>query len=143
MFLGPGSAAYHHEMNFDPTESHRAMDEMDEGVRRICIGFGNGYWTTRKAEGRFPIAFHRATAEGGWLGITVPEELGNAEAAIMMHAVTSSGGGYSAAPAIHINLFGPMPRTGADGHQAHLVSGFQVGPAFGAWDLRGSSRWSG
>src|SRR3546814_2741421 len=51
-------------------------------------------------------------AQGGWLGITMPEELGGAglgvtEAAIMMHAATSSGGGYSAASAIHINLFGP------------------------------------
>ena len=51
-------------------------------------------------------------AAGGWLGITMPEELGGSglgvtEAAIMMHAASSSGGGYSAASAIHINLFGP------------------------------------
>src|SRR3546814_6710269 len=51
-------------------------------------------------------------AEGGWLGITMPEAVGGAglgvtEAALMMHTVTSSGGGFSAASAIHINLFGP------------------------------------
>ena len=51
-------------------------------------------------------------AKHGWLGITMPEEFGGAglgvtEAAIMMHAATSSGGGYSAASAIHMNLFGP------------------------------------
>ena len=51
-------------------------------------------------------------ADPGWLGITTPEEVGGAnlgmtEAAIMMHACTRSGGGYSAASAIHINLFGP------------------------------------
>ena len=51
-------------------------------------------------------------ADGGWLGITTPESLGGAglgvtEAAAMMQAVTSSGGGYSAASAIHINMFGP------------------------------------
>jgi acyl-CoA dehydrogenase len=51
-------------------------------------------------------------ADAGWLGITMPEELGGAglgvtEAAIMMHAVTSGGGGFSAASTIHINLFGP------------------------------------
>src|SRR3546814_5122059 len=33
--------------------------------------------------------------------------LGVTEAALMMHTVTSSGGGFSAASAIHINLFGP------------------------------------
>jgi acyl-CoA dehydrogenase len=53
-------------------------------------------------------------AEGGWLGITMPEELGGSgmgvtEAALMMHAVTKAGGGFSAASAIHINLFGPHP----------------------------------
>ena len=51
-------------------------------------------------------------ADQGWLGITMPEDVGGAnlgvtEAAIMMHACTMSGGGYSAASAIHINLFGP------------------------------------
>jgi acyl-CoA dehydrogenase len=51
-------------------------------------------------------------AAGGWLGITMPEELGGAglgvtEAAIMMHTVASGGGGQSAASALHINLFGP------------------------------------
>src|SRR4051794_7666807 len=53
-------------------------------------------------------------AQGGWLGITMPEALGGSgmgvtEAAIMMHAVTKAGGGFSAASAIHINLFGPHP----------------------------------
>lgn len=53
-----------------------------------------------------------SACHGGWLGVTMPERLGGAglgvtEAAVMMHAVTSSGGGYSAASAIHINMFGP------------------------------------
>jgi acyl-CoA dehydrogenase len=51
-------------------------------------------------------------ADAGWLGITMPEELGGAglgvtEAALMMHTVTSSAGGYSAASTLHLNLFGP------------------------------------
>ena len=63
---------------------------------------------------RFPQEFHRAMAEGGWLGITMPVELGGAglgvtEAAMMMHTVTQHGGGFSAASTIHINLFGPHP----------------------------------
>ena len=53
-------------------------------------------------------------AEGGWLGITMPEEYGGAglgvtEAAIMMHEVASHGGGMAAASTVHINLFGPHP----------------------------------
>jgi acyl-CoA dehydrogenase len=53
-------------------------------------------------------------AEGGWLGITMPEEYGGAglgvtEAAIMMHEVASHGGAMAAASTVHINLFGPHP----------------------------------
>ncbi|CAH1654883.1 MULTISPECIES: acyl-CoA dehydrogenase family protein [unclassified Chelatococcus] len=85
---------------------------IDESVRKICAQFDDGYWTDCEENARFPQEYYRSMADSGWLGITMPEELGGAglgvtEAAIMMHAVTSSGGGYSAASAIHINLFGP------------------------------------
>ena len=57
---------------------------------------------------------HRAMAEAGWLGITLPADYGGSglgvmEAAIMMHEVASHGGGMAAASAVHINLFGPHP----------------------------------
>lgn len=96
-------------MDFDLTEHQRAIDE---NVRQICAAFDDDYWTTAEEEARFPQEFHRAMADGGWLGITMPEEYGGAglgvtEAAIMMHAVASGGGGQSAASALHINLFGP------------------------------------
>ena len=53
-------------------------------------------------------------AEGGWLGIAMPEEyggsgLGITEAAIMMQAVAQSGAGIRGASAVHINIFGPHP----------------------------------
>lgn len=96
-------------MDFTLSEQHLAIDE---SVRRICANFGDDYWTECEEKARFPHEYHRAMADGGWLGITMPEELGGAglgvtEAAVMMHAATSSGGGYTAASAIHINLFGP------------------------------------
>ncbi|CAN5418913.1 acyl-CoA dehydrogenase family protein [soil metagenome] len=96
-------------MDFEFTEQQRAIDD---GVRQICAGFDDDYWTSAEEEARFPQEFHRAMAAGGWLGITMPEEyggsgLGVTEAAIMMQAVASSGGGQSAASALHINLFGP------------------------------------
>lgn len=101
--------AYRLVMNFDLTDQQRAIDE---GVRKVCAGFDDDYWTRHEEEAAFPHEFHRAMADGGWLGITMPEELGGAglgvtEASIMMHAVSASGGGYSAASTIHINLFGP------------------------------------
>ncbi|GHF67401.1 acyl-CoA dehydrogenase family protein [Seohaeicola zhoushanensis] len=86
--------------------------EIHESVTRICRDFDDHYWTTADEEARFPEEFYRAMADNGWLGITMPEELGGAnlgvtEAAIMMHAVASSGGGQAAASSLHINLFGP------------------------------------
>lgn len=96
-------------MDFSLNEDQASIDSE---VRRVCADFSDDYWTDCEENSRFPHEFHRAMADGGWLGITMPTELGGAglgvtEAAIMMHAVTSSGGGYSAASTIHINLFGP------------------------------------
>jgi acyl-CoA dehydrogenase len=83
-----------------------------DSVAKICARFGDDYWTECDQQPRFPQEFHKAMAEGGWLGIAMPEELGGAglgvtEAAIMMQAVTMGGGGFSAASTIHLNIFGP------------------------------------
>jgi acyl-CoA dehydrogenase len=87
---------------------------MIEAVSRTCSQFGDDYWSERDETGEFPREFHRAMADGGWLGITMPEAYGGSamgvtEAAIMMNTVAKSGGGYAAASTIHINLFGPHP----------------------------------
>ena len=96
-------------MDISLSEDQRAIHD---SVSKICARFGDDYWTECDQTPRFPDEFHKAMADAGWLGITMPEELGGAglgvtEAAIMMHAVTSGGGGFSAASTIHINLFGP------------------------------------
>ena len=85
-----------------------------DAVRKACAIFDDDYWLERDRTGEFPFDFHRAMAQGGWLGITMPEEFGGAglgatEAALMMHAVANSAGAMSAASAIHINIFGPHP----------------------------------
>jgi acyl-CoA dehydrogenase len=95
-----------------PTEEER--NAIREGVRAVVTRFDDAYWLERDDDGKCPHACHRAMAEGGWLGITMPEEYGGAglgvtEAAIMMHEVASHGGGMAAASTVHINLFGPHP----------------------------------
>ena len=85
-----------------------------DGVRAVVTKFGDDYWLERDEDGKFPHQFHKAMADGGWLGITMPEEyggsgLGVTEAAIMMREVASHGGGMAAASSVHINLFGPHP----------------------------------
>ncbi|SCW71925.1 acyl-CoA dehydrogenase [Sphingobium faniae] len=96
-------------MDFSLNEQQEAIRD---GVKRVTDSFGDDYWSRCEQEKTFPFEFHKAMADGGWLGITMPEELGGAnlgvtEAAIMMNVVTRSAGGYSAASTIHLNLFGP------------------------------------
>lgn len=98
-------------MDFEVSDAHRAIEE---GVGQVCANFGDDYWLARDDDGKFPVEFHRAMAEGGWLGITMPEEYGGAnlgvtEAALMMRTVAGCGGAMAAASTIHINLFGPHP----------------------------------
>jgi acyl-CoA dehydrogenase len=98
-------------MNFDYTEDQQAIRA---GVAAVASSFKDEYWLERDEDGEFPFAFHRAMAEGGWLGITMPEDyggsgLGVTEAAIMMNEVAQHGGGMAAVSTVHINLFGPHP----------------------------------
>src|SRR5271154_5734129 len=100
----------------DPVDHNRQahLDAIRQGVRAVVARFDDEYWLTRDEDGEFPREFHRAMADNGWLGITMPEAyggsgLGVTEAAIMMHEVASHGGGMAAASTVHINLFGPHP----------------------------------
>jgi acyl-CoA dehydrogenase len=98
-------------MDFSIGEDQRAIRD---GVSAVVRRFDDEYWLARDDDGEFPHAFHRAMAEAGWLGITMPAEFGGAglgvtEAVIMMHEVASHGGGMAAASSVHINLFGPHP----------------------------------
>jgi acyl-CoA dehydrogenase len=92
----------------------REQLEIREAVARLCQRFGDDYWLTKDTEASFPYEFHRAMAEGGWLGVAMPEQyggsgLGITEAAIVMQAVAQSGAGFSGASAVHMNIFGLHP----------------------------------
>jgi len=98
-------------MDFSLNPDHEAIRD---GVGAVMREFTDEYWLARDDDGEFPREFHRAMADAGWLGITMPEEYGGAglgvtEAAIMMHEVASHGGGMTATSTVHINLFGPHP----------------------------------
>ena len=98
-------------MDFSLTSEQQAI--CDE-VQKSCAAFDDDYWLERDRTAEFPFDFHRTMAQGGWLGIAMPEEYGGAglgatEAALMMHEVANSSGAMSAASAIHINIFGPHP----------------------------------
>ncbi|MCW8085446.1 acyl-CoA dehydrogenase family protein [Sabulicella glaciei] len=98
-------------MDFELSADQRAIRD---AVAAICDRFDDSYWLEKDRHGGFPHDFHAAIAEAGFLGICIPEShggsgLGITEAAIMMEAIASSGGGMSAATAVHINIFGLNP----------------------------------
>lgn len=93
------------------TEEQKAIIE---AVERICAKYDNNFWAQTDETGTFPEEFVKDMAEGGWLGTAMPEEYGGAglglvEAALVMRTVAASGAGFSAASAIHLNIFGPKP----------------------------------
>jgi acyl-CoA dehydrogenase len=98
-------------IDFAPTDLQQSVRA---AVEKICARFGDDYWLKRDSDGEFPHAFYRAIADGGWLGICIPQQfggsgLGVSEAAVMMHAITASGAGLSGASAVHMNIFGLNP----------------------------------
>jgi acyl-CoA dehydrogenase len=98
-------------MNFALTEE---QEHIRDAIAKICRRFDDTYWFDRDHDGAFPEAFYRALADDGWLGMCMDAAYGGAglgitEAAIMMRTIAESGGGMSAASAVHINLFGLNP----------------------------------
>lgn len=86
--------------------------QITEAVKALCDRFDDSYWLERDRSHSFPSDFYQAMAEAGWLGITMPEELGGAglgitEAALMMQTVANSAGAIAACSTIHINVFAP------------------------------------
>ncbi|CAN5393086.1 hypothetical protein BH09PSE2_BH09PSE2_14800 [soil metagenome] len=104
------------------------QEAIRDAVQKICARFDDEYWRETDATGVFPEAFVQAMAEGGWLGVAMPESVGGAglgltEASIVMQAVAQSGAGFSGASAIHLNIFGPMPivKFGTDEQKAKFL----------------------
>ncbi|MGE0669069.1 MAG: acyl-CoA dehydrogenase family protein [Sphingomonadales bacterium] len=98
-------------MDFALTDEQQAVRR---AIEKLCAPFDDAYWLARDTDAQFPEDFVRAVAGGGWLGIAMPEEVGGAglgvtEAALMMHAISRSGAGFSGASSVHMNIFGLNP----------------------------------
>ncbi|MEQ9520442.1 MAG: acyl-CoA dehydrogenase family protein [Parvibaculum sp.] len=98
-------------MNFDFSDDQIAIRD---AIAKICAKYGDDYWLARDEDGVFPEAFVADIANGGWLGIAMPEAFGGAglgvtEAAIIAQTIAQSGACLTGASSVHINLFGPMP----------------------------------
>lgn len=85
-------------MDFTLPESAQVVQE---AVRTICAPYGLEYWSKCQDDVRFPEEVWRDLAEGGWLGLCVPEEYGGSgqgllEMAVAVEEVAACGGGTSA-----------------------------------------------
>lgn len=90
------------------------QEAIKDAVEKVCAKFDAEYWRKTDETGEWPEAFTKEMAEGGWLGIAMPEEVGGAglgltEAAIMMQTVARSGAGFTGCSSIHLNIFGAKP----------------------------------
>lgn len=89
-------------------------EEIRQAVFKLCERFPDDYWLKRDSDGVYPLDFHKAVAEMGWLGIAMPTEYGGAglgitEAATLVQAVAESSAGGAGASSIHLNIFGLNP----------------------------------
>ena len=105
-------------MEFSVDDTHEAIRE---GVRRVCAKFDDAYWRKCDGEHEFPWAFYDAMAEGGWVGIAIPEEYGGGgqgitEASIVLEEIAASGAAMNGCSALHLSIFGmnPVVKHGSD-----------------------------
>jgi acyl-CoA dehydrogenase len=90
------------------------LELIREGIRSICQKFPDDYWAERDAKHEFPWDFYNALAEGGWIGIAIPEEFGGGgrgllEASVILQEVAASGAAMNGCSAIHLSIFGMHP----------------------------------
>ncbi|EKF21303.1 acyl-CoA dehydrogenase, N-terminal domain protein [Mycolicibacterium hassiacum DSM 44199] len=98
-------------MNFELTEDQLTIRD---AVAELAARFDDRYWQEKDENHEFPTEFYNAFAEGGWLGITTPEEYGGhgygiTEASIVLEQVAASGAGMNGASAMHMSIFGMHP----------------------------------
>ncbi|PYE16362.1 acyl-CoA dehydrogenase [Williamsia limnetica] len=98
-------------MNFELTEDQELIRK---SVAELASRFDDQYWMEKDLAHEFPKEFYKAIADGGWLGMTMPEEygghgLGITEATILLEEVARSGGAMNAASSIHLSIFGMHP----------------------------------
>jgi acyl-CoA dehydrogenase len=98
-------------MNF---EADPDLELIRAGIREICQKFDDDYWSERDARHEFPWDFYRALADGGWIGIAIPEEYGGGgrgllEASVLLQEVAASGAAMNGCSAIHLSIFGMHP----------------------------------
>ena len=105
-------------MDFSTDPDHEAIAE---AVDNVCAQYDDQYWSDLDQRHEFPWDFYRSMAEGGWVGICIPEAYGGGgqgitEGAIVLNRVAASGACMNGSTALHLTMFGlnPVVKFGSD-----------------------------
>jgi len=95
-------------MHFELTEDQK---ELRKAVHDLAATFPDDYWAERDDKHEFPWDFYDAFADGGWLGVAIPEEyggggLGILEASLLLEEVAASGAAMNGCSTMHLTIFG-------------------------------------
>jgi acyl-CoA dehydrogenase len=98
-------------MDFAPDPDEELIRD---AVRAVCARFDDVYWAERDAGHEFPWEFYAAMADGGWVGIAIPEAYGGGgrginEASLVLEEVAASGAAMNGCSAVHLSIFGMHP----------------------------------
>src|SRR2546429_9730760 len=98
-------------MDFAPDPDEELIRE---AVRAVCARFDDVYWSERDARHEFPWEFYAAMADGGWVGIAIPEAYGGGgrgvnEASIVLEEVAAPGAAMNGCPSGPLSIFGLHP----------------------------------
>lgn len=98
-------------MDFTPNPDHEAIAD---AVDRVCAQYDDTYWMEKDEKHEFPWEFYKSMADGGWLGIVIPEQYGGGgqgitEGAIVLNRIAASGAGMNGCTALHLTMFGLNP----------------------------------
>lgn len=118
-------------MDFDLPETAVAVRE---GVAAVAAKYDHAYWSRCEEEHRFPSEAWRDLADGGWIGLCVPEEYGGGGAGMLELAVaceTLAASGGTAGTFLYILTpgFGAMTlaRHGTEEQRRALLPGIATG----------------
>lgn len=98
-------------VDFDLTEDQQTIRK---AVAELASTFDDQYWMEKDEAHEFPTEFYDAFAQGGWLGMTTPEQYGGhgfgiTEASLLLEEVSASGAGMNGASSMHLTIFGMHP----------------------------------
>lgn len=112
-------------MDFELSEEQRLIQSQ---IRELCSEFGNEYWRKRDFDHEYPEEFFKAFANGGWCGISIPEEYGGQgygvfEAALVQQEIARSGAGMAGTSITAHHTFStePLVAYGTEKHKQQYL----------------------